>query len=154
VAAWLKLITVGRPKRGPFRELERTYLERIGRYARYERHGIDPSRRRSAGERRREEARAIGRHLGPGPTVVALDAGGRVLDSPGFRDRLCRWRDTGGASLVVGGPDGHASEVLDAAHETIALGPMTLPHELALIVLLEQIYRALADEQGHPYAAH
>lgn len=154
MAAWLQLITVGRPRRGPWHELERTYLERIGRYARYERHGVRPSRRGSAAERRREEAAAVERRLRGGLTVAALDAGGESVDSEEFGRRLRRWRDSGGLALLVGGPDGHAPELLSRADVRLSLGPMTLPHELAFVTLLEQVYRALAAEKGHPYARH
>ena len=152
MAAWLRLLTVGAPRRGPFRELEQDYLARIGRYARCDRESVPVSRRGSAAERRQQEAAGIRRLLRAGQAVVALDSGGRSLDSAGFGAALRRWRDTGGAALLVGGPDGHARELLHEADATLSLGPMTLPHELAWIVLLEQVYRALAAEHGHPYA--
>jgi 23S rRNA (pseudouridine1915-N3)-methyltransferase len=154
LAAWLHLVSVGAPRRGPFLDLEQDYLSRIGRYARCDRESVPASKRRDADERRREEADRIARLLREGRAVVALDAGGRALDSGAFGEALRRWRDTGGASLIVGGPDGHAPELLARADDRLSLGPMTLPHELAWIVLLEQVYRSLAAERGHPYAGH
>jgi 23S rRNA (pseudouridine1915-N3)-methyltransferase len=154
VAAWLRLVTVGVPGRGPYRELEDDFLARISRYTRYERQSVAASRRRSPAARRQEEAERVERVLRGGGATVALDQRGRALDSPAFGEALRGWRDTGGVTLLVGGPDGHATELLGRADARIALGPMTLPHELAWIVLLEQIYRALAAEHNHPYAKH
>jgi len=53
--------------------------------------------------------------------------------------------------FLIGGPEGHAPEVLAAADETWTLGPLTLPHMLARLLLAEQLYRACAMLANHPY---
>ena len=57
-------------------------------------------------------------------------------------------------TLVIGGPDGLSGELRERAREKVSLGDMTLPHDLALVVLLEQLYRALLHDSGHPYSRH
>lgn len=159
MASWLHVITVGAVRaRGPFAAVEEEFLERIRRFAPIERHRLAASQRRSATERRREEARRLAETRAwsdPGArTSIALDVSGRHLDSPAFGEFLRRCRDGGGASFLVGGPDGLEPALLETAGDRLSLGRMTLPHELALVVLLEQVYRALAAEHNHPYSSH
>ncbi len=71
---------------------------------------------------------------------VLLDAGGKALDSPGLAEYL---RDRGRVDLVIGGPYGVSQRLKDAAAERISLSPMTFTHQMARVVLLEQLYRAL-----------
>ena len=54
-------------------------------------------------------------------------------------------------NFITGGPDGLAAEVLQQANQKIALGRLTLPHGLARVVLIEQLYRAWSVVEGHPY---
>lgn len=152
--AALRFLTVGRTRRGPLLELEEDYLGRITRFAAPRRESVPASRERRAEDRRRDEGRALAGALGAAGTVVALDAGGALLDSAGFRERLVRWRARGEVCFVVGGPDGLDPDLAGRATEQLSLGRMTLPHELALVVLLEQVYRALCAEENHPYGRH
>lgn len=95
----------------------------------------------------------LDRRLDRGARVVLLDAGGRTYDSEGF----ARWLDGqmtyGRADLifVIGGADGFSDTLRGRGDETLSLGPMTLPHRLARVVLTEQIYRALSILRGEPY---
>ena len=84
--------------------------------------------------------------------VVALDVGGRAWSSEELAQRLQHWR-TGGRdlALLIGGPEGHAGDVLAAADERWSLGPLTLPHMLVRLVVAEQLYRAAALLANHPY---
>jgi 23S rRNA (pseudouridine1915-N3)-methyltransferase len=150
----LVVAAVGRTRRGPFLELEQDYLERIARLAPVRRAAVPQSRRASAAERRREEAGALLALAPVRGTLVALDPRGKSLSSEELAARLGRWRERGETVFAVGGPDGLDEALLQAAGFTLALGPMTLPHELALVVLLEQLYRALSDAAGHPYGRH
>ena len=81
--------------------------------------------------------------------VVGLDSGGRALDSLEFSRWMEERRQSGrDLCFVVGGPRGLD---LDACDEKLSLGHMTLPHQLARVVLLEQIYRAHKILKGEPY---
>jgi len=85
---------------------------------------------------------------------IVLDERGRQMTSVEFARTLGARRDAGVKSmaLLIGGPDGHpASLTGKAAHMTLSLGPMTLPHGLARVVLVEQVYRAITILSGHPY---
>lgn len=150
----LLVISVGRTRRGPLREIEDDYLLRISRFAAIERVAVPASQRSSAIERRRDEAGLLRAALPERCVPIALDSRGEQFTSAEFGSRLVRWRERGKVVFLVGGPDGFDPSILESGLTSVSLGPMTLPHELALVVLLEQLYRALADEAGHPYARH
>jgi 23S rRNA (pseudouridine1915-N3)-methyltransferase len=87
-----------------------------------------------------------------GALVVALDGRGRAWSSEELAQRLQHWRNGGrDLALLIGGPEGHAPEVLAAAEERWSLGPLTLPHMLVRLVVAEQLYRAAALLANHPY---
>lgn len=87
------------------------------------------------------------------PRLVLLDSRGRSLTSVQFSGWMGRQRDSGTQDLVlaVGPPDGWSPANRTRADLLLSLGAMTLPHELALVVLAEQVYRALTILAGHPY---
>jgi 23S rRNA (pseudouridine1915-N3)-methyltransferase len=92
-------------------------------------------------------ARAAGAHL------IACDEHGRAAPSRDFAARIAALRDDGVRHLAfaIGGADGLAAPVLDAAAERIAFGPQTWPHALARVMLAEQVYRAVTILAGSPY---
>jgi len=84
--------------------------------------------------------------------VIALDGRGRAFSSEQLAERLAAWRQGGrDLAFLIGGPEGHADDVLAASHERWSLGPLTLPHPLVRIVLVEQLYRAASILANHPY---
>jgi 23S rRNA (pseudouridine1915-N3)-methyltransferase len=84
--------------------------------------------------------------------VVALDREGRGLDSAGWSDWLEQRRlEARDVCFLIGGPDGLPHEALEGAGERISLGPPTLAHQLARVVLLEQLFRASKILAGEPY---
>ena len=83
--------------------------------------------------------------------VVALAVEGRTHDSPGLARRLQEWLERGGVTFVVGGSLGLAPDVVDRAHERLSLSSLTLPHQLARVVLAEQLFRALKIARREPY---
>ena len=100
-----------------------------------------------AAERERIEA-AIPR----GSRIVVLDERGTSLTTKALADRLKGWQLGGDdVALVIGGPDGLEPGFRQAAHERIRLSDMTLPHALARVLLLEQLYRAWSLRNNHPY---
>ncbi|MDE2406344.1 MAG: 23S rRNA (pseudouridine(1915)-N(3))-methyltransferase RlmH [Xanthomonadaceae bacterium] len=87
-----------------------------------------------------------------GAHVVALDGHGRMHSSEQLAQRLEHWRGQGrDLAFLIGGPEGHAPEVIARADEHWSLGPLTLPHMLVRLVLAEQLYRAVALLANHPY---
>ena len=85
--------------------------------------------------------------------LLLLDGGGKLMKSQEFATRLGALRDTGRQDVVlaIGPASGWSSDALSRADLLLSLGPMTLPHALAQVVVAEQIYRALTILAGHPY---
>ena len=84
--------------------------------------------------------------------VIALDGRGKPWSSEELAAQLNSWRMSGrDLAFLIGGPDGHAPEVLARADQRWSLGPLTLPHMLVRLVLAEQLYRAITITAGHPY---
>ena len=83
---------------------------------------------------------------------ILLDPAGRALDSAGFISLVEKAeRDARDLVFLIGGADGLPAEWKKRADLLVGLSPMTMPHELARVVLAEQIYRALTALRGHPY---
>ena len=100
-----------------------------------------------AAERERIEA-AIPR----GCRIVALDERGTSLTTQALASILKAWQlESDDVALVIGGPDGLDPAFRQAAHERIRLSDLTLPHAMARVLLIEQLYRAWSINAGHPY---
>jgi 23S rRNA (pseudouridine1915-N3)-methyltransferase len=86
--------------------------------------------------------------------VVALEVTGQALTSTTFSERLERWGSVGkgNVTFVIGGADGIPKVLSDQAREKLSLSTMTLPHRLARVLLLEQLYRGLSLLRHEPYA--
>ena len=155
----LVVISIGRMKQGPERELAERYRERFDDAGRklgfrgLEIHEIPESRARDAAARIAEEAAAISAAIPEKSLVVALDERGDNLDSAVFARHLGRWRDESVASTIflIGGADGLSPDLQRKAKMRIAFGSATWPHQIVRIMLLEQIYRAATILAGHPY---
>lgn len=84
--------------------------------------------------------------------TVALDGRGKPWTSEELAEQLAAWRMSGrDLAFLIGGPDGHARSVLEHADQRWSLGPLTLPHMLVRLLLVEQLYRANSLLKGHPY---
>jgi 23S rRNA (pseudouridine1915-N3)-methyltransferase len=110
-----------------------------------------PLRGRTTAEVLRDEGRRLLPCLASGGVVVALDAAGRSYDSEAFAARLRAWSEVGPVTFVVGGSLGLADEVKSAARELLSLSQLTLPHQLARVVLAEQLFRGLKIVRGETY---
>jgi 23S rRNA (pseudouridine1915-N3)-methyltransferase len=99
-----------------------------------------------------QEANLLKAHFGPQDLVVALDVAGKELSSEAFANTLGTWQ--GHAPKVyflIGGPDGLEPGCLARAQLRLSLSKMTLPHSLAKVFLVEQLYRAWSLLNNHPY---
>jgi len=84
--------------------------------------------------------------------IAALDERGTALTTQALAARLRAWQGEGSdVALLIGGPDGLDPALRTAAHERIRLSDLTLPHALARVLLIEQLYRAWSVNAGHPY---
>ena len=135
---------LGKTRREEIRALLDDYAGRIRHYAGIE---ISELREASAGALRKLEVDSAA-------TIILLDAAGKQFTSLEFARWLGDVRDRGTRELVFlcGGAAGFADEFRAAARQKISLSPLTMPHEFARVVLVEQIYRAFAILAGHPYA--
>ncbi len=99
-----------------------------------------------------KEADAMLAAIGKGDQVVALEVKGRPWSTEELAQQLGDWRMSGANySLLIGGPDGLAQRCRDRADLQWSLSPLTLPHPLVRIVVIEQLYRAYSLLHNHPY---
>jgi 23S rRNA (pseudouridine1915-N3)-methyltransferase len=147
------ILWASRHRRGRFDEAIADYRQRIGPALRITDRHVRSQGAGSDDERRRADGKALLDALPERSWIVALDSGGRMLDSEAFAERLRRLEETWPHAVVfvLGSDVGLARDVLDRANEKLSLGPMTLPHELARLVLYEQIYRAATLRSGINY---
>jgi 23S rRNA (pseudouridine1915-N3)-methyltransferase len=100
----------------------------------------------------RDEGRAMLAAIPGGSRVVALEVEGRPWSTGDLSLQLDNWMDSGqDICLLVGGPEGLASECRERADQLWSLSPLTLPHPLVRVVVAEQIYRAWSILRNHPY---
>jgi 23S rRNA (pseudouridine1915-N3)-methyltransferase len=142
----IRIAWIGKTKEAAITALTEEYLERISRYVQTE--GI--TLREESDLLAKFGATAKG---GTKSTLVLMDSRGKEFSSEQFAKFLGEYQDRNPLPLVfaVGGADGFSEAVRSAASQVISLGKMTLSHELARVVLLEQIYRAFTILKGHPY---
>jgi 23S rRNA (pseudouridine1915-N3)-methyltransferase len=150
----IDLIAVGSMKEPHYRAAAEEYLKRLRPYADVRVTEV-PDRDLSRDESRAvaEEGAGILKSVRARAYVVALDADGSQMDSDAFSAWLQRRMNEGDSNLsfVVGGAAGLSPDVRAASRERLSLSRMTLPHQLARVVLLEQVYRAFRIMRGEPY---
>jgi 23S rRNA (pseudouridine1915-N3)-methyltransferase len=145
----LSLLCVGKLKPGPERALFEHYAARLRPPPAVTE---IPEARGSAAEVRRREGAALLAALPEAAIAVALDLGGAAPTSEAFSSLLERWTGTGKPlAFLIGGAEGLDPAVLARADHRLSLGPLTWPHFLVRGMLAEQLYRAQAIRQGHPY---
>jgi 23S rRNA (pseudouridine1915-N3)-methyltransferase len=136
----IHILFVGKPREKAANDLAAEYVKRISRYAACEMREIDPSRYDPWARN-------------PAAVKVGMDPAVKGWDSGEFAQWLSRLED-GGRDVVflVGGHDGLLPVWRERCDLLVSLSPMTYPHELARVMLTEQIYRAFTSLRGHPYA--
>lgn len=131
------------------------YQKRLSHWLPFDLVEIEPGLRGKGRDPQRaieDEGRRVLAALPKNAHIVALEVTGRQLSSEQLAVRMEHWRTLGrDLAFLIGGPEGHAPDVLSAAHETWSIGPLTLPHMLVRLVVAEQVYRAAAMLANHPY---
>lgn len=148
----IALLAVGR-LRPAYRALCDEYLARIRRHAEIREVEVrEAGRAGSAEVQRREEGKRLRAALPDRVVRVALAVDGRAWTSEEFAAQFRTWREAShDVAFLVGGAVGLDEALEDAAEVRWSLGPLTLPHELARVVVVEQVYRACTILQGTPY---
>tara|TARA_Y100001934_G_scaffold263176_2_gene338570 strand:+ start:1493 stop:2011 length:519 start_codon:yes stop_codon:yes gene_type:complete len=143
-----ELIFVGRPgaAKDTYGRLRDDYLKRLKRYVTIREHWL--KEQGSAKESKEILAKAAGVDV-----LIVLDERGESTSSKGLAGRLDSWRQDGKrrVAFVIGGADGLADEIKAKANWTFSLSELTMPHRLAHVLLLEQLYRAQTIIAGEPY---
>jgi 23S rRNA (pseudouridine1915-N3)-methyltransferase len=147
----IKIAWIGKTKEPAIALLTEEYLKRISRYVQVEGVSLrDEDALLEMGGRGANKSKGT---TAAKATLVLLDSRGKEFSSEQFAKFLGDYQDRNPLLLIlaIGGADGFSEEMRAAAQYTISLGKMTLAHELARVVLLEQVYRAFTILKGHPY---
>ena len=154
----IEIICVGKLKEPFWKEAVAEYLKRLSRYSKTT---ITEVGDLPAGERlspaqenqiKTAEGEKILNQIHPGRWRIALDMRGKQMNSPEFASYLARHEQEGhDLAFLIGGSLGLSHGVLDSCQERISLGKMTWPHQIARILLLEQIYRGYRIMHNEPY---
>lgn len=141
------LYFIGKPRDRNANAMAAEYIKRSTRYAQCEMREIPDPEKTTA----KKLVDPFEKH--PNATKILLDPQGKALDTPGFIQMVREQAEVAGRDLVfiLGGSDGLPADWRPRADVLIQLTPLTLPHELARVMLAEQIYRALCALRGHPY---
>ncbi len=145
-----RFVWVGRTKDQNWLALQAEYLRRLSHFVRCEivevRDGMPPNIRDAEGKRILEK-------LNPTSFVCLLEVRGRGLASHDLAREIEKWQNAGHKEVVfvIGGADGVAADVAERANDVLSLSFMTFTHEMARVVMLEQLYRAFTIIKGFPY---
>ena len=153
------VLSVGKLKEKPYRQMADEYLKRLSRFGKYEeteipdlpeREGASPAEEERI---RRKEGEELLRRLRPGDRVIALTIPGRQRSSPELAEELREAKNRGVSRMVflIGGSLGLGDNVLARADGEMSMSRMTFPHQLARVMLLEQLYRAEKINAGERY---
>jgi len=151
----LVVASVGKAK-GVIGDAIGEYESRVRRYFAFEAYEVKEEQYRGRGDAARvrdEEGKRLLARVPAGAEVVALHETGKAWDSHKLGAYLAdlQVRSSPGVAFLIGGAYGLSDEILSRASHLLALGSMTLPHELARLVLTEQLYRAGTINRGEPY---
>jgi len=155
----IAIIAVGKMKEKPFRAMADEYLKRLSRFGKTEEIELpdlpEPTASSAAIEKqiKDKEGEAILAKIKPSDYVIALTIPGKQWDSPGLSRHLEELMDRGQSSMVfvIGGSLGLSDAVIARANEQLSMSKMTFPHQLARVMLLEQLYRAMKIRAGERY---
>ena len=138
----IRLLMLGKTRRPEMNAVLADYVKRISRSCPME-----------ITEVRDAEAAVKRLHADGAATMLLLDAGGRIFDSTAFAKWIGEQRDRGAREIifVCGDAEGFPDVLRERVRQKISLSAMTYSHELARVMLAEQIYRAFAILSGHPY---
>jgi 23S rRNA (pseudouridine1915-N3)-methyltransferase len=143
----IHILAVGKLKESHYRDAADEYLKRLTRYTKIETTEIREQTDKNPQVSKRREAELILAKIKPNSYVITLDSRGKPATSEEFSQIL----EKPDLTFIIGGPDGLAQEVLNRSDHILSLSKMTFPHQMARVILLEQIYRGHTILNGEKY---
>lgn len=150
----ITIITVGKLRNEHWRTAQRDYLKRLRRYTQVSLVEVRDAVGRSLPDdvAMQREGAALLAAAKDARRTIALNATGKQIDSPQLAEFLRKQIEVyGSVAFLIGGPVGLAPEVLATCDDQLSLSSLTFPHELARVILLEQLYRAATILGGEKY---
>ncbi len=152
----IKIITVGKTRKKPWQSAEEDFIKRIRHYSKFKEEAVKDASfnsLRNVGLVLKREAENILAMVSSRDFLIVLDKSGDQRSSLQFADFIQKKMDSGVKNLtfVIGGPFGLSEDVLNKANVVLSLSKMTFLHEMAKVILLEQIYRAFTILNGEKY---
>ena len=141
-----RFVWVGKTKDKNWRALQEEYLQRLSHFVKFEIIELKDDTKEDEGKRILEK-------VNQSSFVCLLDVKGRSISSHDLAGKIENWQNRGFKEIafVIGGAEGVASEVVEMADFSLSLSFLTLTHEMARVVMLEQLYRAYTIVKGFPY---
>lgn len=151
----IRILTVGKPETKSYAQLCDLYLKRIAKYAPVSLESVKPEKIKSKSDQEiiSDESERLLEKLETNEYVIVLDKAGKTMSSENFArlfNKLAQ-QSVKRVTFVIGGPLGFDDSIRQRADRLLSFSPMTFPHELALTMLLEQIYRAQTILRGGKY---
>ena len=145
-----RFVWVGKTKDKNWRALQEEYLGRLSHFVKFE---ITEVKESAAYETKDVEGNRILGNLNQSSFVCLLDVKGSEINSHQLAEKIENWQNRSQKEItfVICGQDGASSEVVERADYSLSLSRLTLTHEMARVVLLEQLYRAYTIIKGFPY---
>jgi len=151
----IRIIAVDKVRSTPFKEAQDEYLKRLGPYAKVSLEEVTPEAfggSTEASTAMHREAEKLRKKLPSGAFTISMDPAGKKLTSEEFAAFLEKEGGTGTElAFIIGGTAGIDPELKKECRASISLSPMTFPHELARVLLAEQLYRAATILAGKSY---
>lgn len=152
----IRLIVFGKQKNGPFKDISDEYLKRLKSDISLQTVELAETPFHSTAEKNKvlkTETEKIKKTIPKTSFLIVLDAAGKTFASEKFAAELDRLAEGGARPLtiIIGGPLGLSDELKKEADLLLSLSPMTMPHDLARVVFLEQLYRATTILRGKVY---
>lgn len=149
----LTLITIGRTRVKPVRALIESYGERLAHYTRFKHVVVPDGQKGTRDSVRAQQSQALLQAVPTRAKIVILDERGRSWTSEALAKSIDHDALHGDShwALLIGGAEGHDPSLRDRADYLWSLSDLTLPHDLATVVVVEQLYRAMTILRGEPY---
>jgi 23S rRNA (pseudouridine1915-N3)-methyltransferase len=145
-----RFIWIGKTRHKSWRALQEEYLKRLAHFVKFEITEIKDSKRN---ETKEDEGKRILEKMNQSTFVCLLDVKGTSISSHKLAKEIIKWQNRGlkEIAFVIGGAEGVSAEVAEKADLSLSLSGFTFTHEMARVVLIEQIYRAYTIIKGFPY---